>query len=321
MGEVNESTSFFQLCSLLKAEKEVIVKYPSQAHLIYRISVCVFFLLLTIPAVTLNGVSVITILKCPQLKQKIAYFLLMMQSITDLTVGLISLPALGILGLLTATTGSVHCVGRVLMSRLIPLLVLVSTLTLFTMTMERYFGVLHPLKHRTLITKKRILVFFSCGASLMFAIATSSIIFGNQMLNIATSISMATLLFVAAFVYTKIFKVIRNKGCPGNPYPNNISAAEQPSSNRQSSRNFLKDIKLVKSCYLAVVCFSVCFLAGIVTAVPFSFSTLSWEVFRSWSTSLIMLNSSLNSIIFFWNRPLLRNEAKKVLKNLCKPAN
>ena len=320
MGEANESTSFFQICSLLKAEKEVIVKYPSQAYLINRIIVCVFFLLLIIPTVTLNGVSVITIWKCPQLKQKISYFLLMMQSVTDLTVGLFSLPALSILGLSTVTTGSVHCVGRALMSRLISLLVLVSTLTLFTMTMERYFGVLHPLRHRTLITRKRILVFYSCGTSLMFAIATSSIIFGNQMLSITISVSMTILLFVSAFVYTKIFKVIKNRERPGNPDPNNVSAAEQPSSNRQSSKNFLKDIKLVKSCYSAVVCFSVCFLARIVTSVPFSLSTLSWEVFRSWAATLIMLNSSLNSIIFFWNRPLLRNEAKKVLKNLCKSA-
>ena len=120
-----------------------------------------------IPSVALNGVSVITVWKCPQLKQKISHFLLMMQSVTDLTVGLVSLPALGILGLSTVITGSVHCVGQVLMSKLISLLVLVSTLTLFTMTMERYFGVLHPLRHRTLITKKRILVFYSCGTSLM----------------------------------------------------------------------------------------------------------------------------------------------------------
>jgi hypothetical protein len=32
---------------------------------------------------------------------------------------------------------------------------------------------------------------------------------------------------------------------------------------------------------------------------------------------LLMLNSSVNSIIFFWTRPLLRNEAGKALKSLC----
>ena len=76
------------------------------------------------------------------------------------------------------------------------------------------------------------------------------IVFINQIPNIAASISMTILLFVAAFVYTKIFMVIRNRERPGNPDPN-VSAAEQSSSNRQSNRNFLKDIKFVKSCYLA----------------------------------------------------------------------
>lgn len=186
------------------------------------------------------------------------------------------------------------------------------------MTMERYFGVLHPLRHRTLITKKRMLVFHFCGASLMFFIVCLSIIFGNEFLNIAASLSMLTLILAAAVVYTKIFNAIRNRKLPGNPAPNDVSTAEQSSSNNQSNRNFLKDVKLAKSCYLAVVCFIVCFFAGIGTSIPFSLGTLGWEAFRSWSIVLIMLNSSINSIIFFWNRPLLRNEAKKVLKNLCK---
>ena len=79
----------------------------------------------------------------------------------------------------------------------------------------------------------------------MFAIAALSIFFINQIPNIAASISMTILIFVAAFVYIKIFMVIRNRERPGNPDPN-VSAAEQSSSNRQSNRNFL--IKGHKTC-------------------------------------------------------------------------
>ena len=165
---MNESASFFQICSLLNAKREVIVKYPSEVILLNRISVCIFLLVLMIPTVTLNGVSLITIWKYHQLKEKISYFVLMIQSIIDLTVGLVNLPTMSILSLSTIATGSANCVGYVLLSGLIPLLILVSTLTLFTMTVERYFGVVHPLRHQTLITKKRILVFHFCGTSLMF---------------------------------------------------------------------------------------------------------------------------------------------------------
>ena len=141
-----------------------------------------------IPTVTLNGVSVITIRKCSKLKEKISYFLLVFQSVTDLTVGLVNIPAMSIISLSTIATGSAHS-------------------------------------------------------------------------------------------------------------------------------------RLAKSCYLSVVCFLVCFLGGIAMSLPFNLSRFSWQVFRSWTATLIILNSSINSLIFFWNSSLLRNEAKKVPKNLCKPAN
>ena len=108
------------------------------------------------------------------------------------------------------------------------------------MTMERYFGVLHPIRHRTLITKKRILVFHFCATSLMFTIVTLSLVLSNELLGNAISISMFILLSVAVIVYTKIFKTIKNRAGPGNATDlNDIRAA-----NRESKRNFLKNIKL-----------------------------------------------------------------------------
>ena len=102
--------------------------------------------------IVLNGVSVFTILKCSQLKEKISYFLIMIQSVADLTVGLISLPSFIIYCSFTiATTRSIHCTEILLLERLAALPTLTSVTTLLAMTVERYFGVLHPLKHRTLI--------------------------------------------------------------------------------------------------------------------------------------------------------------------------
>ena len=69
----------------------------------------------------------------------------MMQSVSDLTVGLVNLPVSSILGFATVITASVHCAEQVLLSRLTALLILISIVTLFVMTMERYFGVLHPI--------------------------------------------------------------------------------------------------------------------------------------------------------------------------------
>jgi hypothetical protein len=35
-----------------------------------------------------------------------------------------------------------------------------------------------------------------------------------------------------------------------------------------------------------------------------------------WSSSLLLSISSMNSAIFFWKNTVLRNEAKKVVKNM-----
>jgi uncharacterized protein YacL len=128
------------------------------------------------------------------------------------------------------------------------------------MTVERYFGVLHPLKHRTLITKKIILVFHACGTSFMLTIVALCTV-RIDFLGTFYSMSLLIFLFVVVFVYTKIFLTIRKRERPGN-------AVDLNSSARQSKRNFLKQIRLVKSCFLAVTCFVFCFLVGILAALP-----------------------------------------------------
>jgi hypothetical protein len=153
MSIINKSSNFLKICSLLNVKKGFIVKFPSQALFINHLTaIYVTCPLLIIATVILNGVSVVTIFKCALLKEKISYFLIMMQSVADLTVGLISLPSFIIYCSFTiATTRSIHCTEILLLERLAALPTLISITTLLAMTVERYFGVLHPLKHRTLI--------------------------------------------------------------------------------------------------------------------------------------------------------------------------
>jgi hypothetical protein len=317
MSIVNESSNFLKICSLLNAKKEFIVKFPSQALFINHVTaISVTCSLLIIATVILNGVSVVTIFKCSQLKEKISYFLIMMQSVADLTVGLISLPSLAIYcSFMIATTRSLDCTEILLMERLFALPPLISVTTLLAMTVERYFGVLHPLKHRTLITKKRIVVFHACGTSFMLTIVALCTV-RIDLLGTFLSMFLFIFLFVAVFVYTKIFLTIRKRRCPGNADDLNNSA-ERSVSYRQCKRDFLKQIRLAKSCFLAVTCFAFCFLVGILAALPHGLDKFEVEIINIWALTLLMLNSSVNSIIFFWTRPLLRNEAGKALKSLC----
>jgi hypothetical protein len=131
MSIINKSSNFLKICSLLNVKKGFIVKFPSQALFINHLTaIYVTCPLLIIATVILNGVSVVTIFKCALLKEKISYFLIMMQSVADLTVGLISLPSFIIYCSFTiATTRSIHCTEILLLERLAALPTLLESLS------------------------------------------------------------------------------------------------------------------------------------------------------------------------------------------------
>ncbi len=292
-------------CYLLNADITFGIEHPTQALFIGQCTACVFITILIIPTVILNGVSVVTILKCPQLKEKVPYFLIIMQSVADLAVGLLSLPLFSYI-CFTETQGSINCVRSLLLLRVSVVPLCLSIWVLTAMTVERCIGVLHPLRHRTLVTKKRIFVFVSCGALLTIVLIAFSFL---QRGLFETFYSVYALIFilVTIFVYTKIFLTIRKRQIPGNATGN--------TETNKDKHSFLKEIKLAKSCFLVVACFFLCFFgAGIINIM--SFQRSHYVVLRSWATALVTVNSSLNSLIFFWCRPLLRNEARKVLKSV-----
>ena len=43
---------------------------------------------------------------------------------------------------------------------------------------------------------------------------------------------------------------------------------------------------------------------------------MNYKVATCWSVAVIALNSSPNSLVFFWKRPLLRQEARNVLRKV-----
>ena len=240
MNVTNEFSRFVHQCSLLNAKYEFVVEYPTEALFISQCTSCVLTIILIIPTVILNGVSVLTILKCPQLKEKISYFLIMMQSSADLAIGLLSIPSLSYICFME-TAGATTCVQQLLLMRVIALPIILSMWILTAMTMERYFGVLHPLRHRTLVTKKRIFTFVSCAELLTMVLTVLSFLQEGLFENFS-SVFLFLFLLVSIFVYTKIYLTIRKRKNPGNVVEN---------TDTNNKHRFLKEIKLVKSIVLS----------------------------------------------------------------------
>ena len=135
----NSSESLVKTCVLLKESRDVFVDFPSNG---YKICYAVMFavnIILIIPTVLLNGTSVIAILKCSQLNTKVYFFLVLVQSIIDLTVGLLGLP-LFIVILATELFGSVNCVVSVVAQKIMVLPSSFAIMTLIALTFERYTG-------------------------------------------------------------------------------------------------------------------------------------------------------------------------------------
>lgn len=306
MNGTNEIPRFLQRCYLLNSKYEFFKEYPTQASFISQCGACATLAILIIPTVILNGLSVVVILKCPQLKEKISYFLVMMQSVADLIVGFLTLPSLSYI-CISEIIGPVTCVPHVLLLRTMFAPYFLSIWILTTMTVERYIGVLYPLRHRTVVTKKRIVIFVLCGV-VMLPVLTAITFFHGYLFERLFSIYLFIFILFAVFTYTKIFLAIRNRNIRGNFVENTASE-----THKKDKRVFLKEIKLVKSCFLVAVCFFLClFSAGIVNVINLDRHDLI--MLRPWVTIPLMFNSSLNSLIFFWCKPLLKNEARKVFK-------
>ena len=174
-------------------------------------------------------------------------------------------------------------------------------------------GVLHPFFHRTKITKKKLLfhVFHSCVSHtvtvLMFYVYMTV-----RRLVIATVIPV--FLVGTTYVYVRIFLVERKRPIATQ----NPIAGQGNKSAMDKKKTYLREIKLAKSCFMIVLLFIFCFLPLSIVYVFFADRmSPTFRIVQSWCLTLATLNSSLNSVIFFWTRAVLRKEAKKIFGKIC----
>jgi hypothetical protein len=305
----NTNEELFQDCFVFNTKYQVLSKVNSKDVFNGMISSCTFVTILIIPTILLHGVSILKIMKCPQLKEKIAYFLIMVQSLADLAVGFVTLPLFSYV-CITQTLGTADCFRQRLILIIMNIPFSISLTILTAMTVDRYMSILHPLKHRVMVTKRKLKIFF-VSAFLFITVFIVLSILQSQLLEGFHTISMFLFILLAIFVYTKIYIAIKTRKSPGNVQGNTAVK-------NQNERKFVTEIKLVKSCFLAVACFLLCFFAAtVIFLFERQVERADFTALKMWAGTPTMLNSSLNSVIFFWTRPLLRKEAYKVVKKMC----
>jgi hypothetical protein len=180
------------------------------------------------------------------------------------------------------------------------------------MSFERYMGVLYPFIHRVEVTKGRLLKCFISICCLQTLLQAACLWFGKPMIARGFfSANMLLFLAFTTFVYAKIYRyfIKKNRSHPGREVAN----AAQDSAGKQIQ--FLKELKIAKSCFLVVLSNLVCCLPSIIYLAILS-PTPNFHVMtvKKWLYILSMFNSTANSLIFFWRNKELRTEGLKQMR-------
>lgn len=295
-------------CQMFGTAHFVITKIPSKHLLLNQVFGILCNSILMIPTILLNGIAVKTILKSSQLSSKPCYFIILLQSLVDLVVGVMSIP-LFIFYVASGIGGFSNCYVAALALRLILLPIGLSKITLTAMTLQRYIAIVHPYVHRTQVTIKRVLIFvaFNCAGVIIFFFAPQTA------KEAAGAVVITLVLLFNTLAYTKIYMVIRTAARSRNQVRD--SASEDKFT---KLKLFLQNIKQAKSSFIVVICFFVLVFLPAAIAGPFYATVDKFEqlAILVWIYTLSYSNSSVNSVIFFWAHPLLKKDALKMLKNM-----
>ena len=310
MNSSGENRAVSTMCNVAETSYVILRQFPDEKYERYRIAVLVVNCILFLTTISLNAISIITIRRSSQLKSKVCYFVILLQSAVDLGVGVLGLP-LYIFSLMTPFLDTLNCSFVILIRRTAYLTCALSIVTVSAMTLERYIGVLHPYSYETNVTKKRILCYVCVFGFVVFFVLGYSFRDATVSRRLIQALVAVFFLFTA-FAYVRIYLVIRKL----------IRSERRPTCQNGGNRNVLKrqiirESRHATSCFLVVICFAFFLLPSTLSSAAFSYGSADYIVYRSWTITSMILNSSINSLIFFWTKTLLRKEALKTLKALC----
>ena len=309
---MNNSTQENELsCNILGTTHYLLEKSLSKELLINKIFAFVLNSILIIPTILLNAMAILTISKSSSLKEKPCYFTILVQSVFDLGIGIIGIP-LFLVYLASAMGEYSNCIIANYTKITGYLMINISAVALLTITLERYIAILHPFGYKMFVTKKRILI---C------TLACSLVPLSGEVLSLNYRpvvypwlLAQSTFLFLfIAFAYTRIFLVVKNLA------RSEKTPVGDASSQKDFTRKklFLQEIKQAKSCFIVVLCYVVLYYFPLLLLISLKLQEehkkFRNEIFN-WVTTLRVMNSSVNSAIFFWTKTILRKEDAKLLK-------
>ena len=296
-------------CTLLERKVIILQTLPSHWHITNTIFTAVVNSILMIPIILLNAMAIVTIQKSSQLRNKVCYFGIVLQSAADIGVGCFTIPITTFF-IVSPLLPVGHCIVPHLTIHVGYLPAGISIITLSLITLERYIGVVHPYSYAVLVTKKRILVYV-IGGILLDVLVTSVLSVKVNRIERFFFMTLAISFFVlSAFVYGRIYFILRRLVS---------SKVNRSFESRSQKKKILWEMKHARSCFLVVICFMLCMTPFLLSRIILrEYGRPTYRAFLGWSIVLGNLNSIFNSLILFWTKTLVRKEAMKIIKTIWK---
>ena len=291
----------WEMCYFHREEIRMMAGFPSDTYYINYIVGVTLNIFLTISTVFLNSVTILAYMKSALLKSKKSYFLIMLLSVNDLMVGLFGNGSF-VLVLIGTIIGYRRCKIYIIFEFASFYPCAMSIMTLLALNIERYLSILHPIYHRTKVTKSRLLKMAVGFWFLIITLRSFYIVFGKIM-HILFSVALVSIALSTLYIYASIYVASQRRVQDMQTTETKIAEVR---------RCEIQNIKMAKSCAMVV---GLTFVCNVPYAVANSLPTSDILLLIGlWSISTSLAASSFNSLVFFWNNPVLRKEAKKLFK-------
>ena len=192
------------------------------------------------------------------------------------------------------------------------ILCIVSLLTMTAISVDRLFALLLGLRYRQVVTYRRTCI--TVTAFWILSVVGASTLFLNRRITswyqyIVTALCLVTTIFA----YAKIFVTLRHNQI----HVQNPSAQGQPS--QAIPLNIARYRKAVYSALWVQGTLGICYLPYNIAVflTPQRGMSLSIYLARNFTASMVLLNSSLNPLLYCWKIREVRQAVKETLTQFC----
>ena len=294
----------FELC------REVLFKFyamPEDLDAFY-ITLCAVHGLLSVTATVGNVAMIFALQKASSIPTN-SRILMQSLALTDLSVGVLGHPLyLVVVSGIRQNYGCEHIhVTLMVFFILAASLVAVSLQMVAFIGVDRFLALTLHLRYNELVTPKRVVILLASVWIFTLSVVFAAVFYYFQVGEIVILVAGYVSVLLLGVIYTKVYLVVRR-------HQASINSQAQATSGLNLARN--RNLA-IKTLYVFVV-FELCVLPYLITLTLLQISgpSVVLRVTVQLATALMMLNSSLNPIVFGWKITEIRQIVKNKVKTL-----